>query len=288
MRNYRTTKNEYPLPTTVEKNFSSVPTLSDVTIYESGWETNTPKKGFGPYVRDYYLLHFVLEGKGTYTIGDKTFTVHKNQVFLIPPKRSTTYVADEAEPWTYFWIGFNSVQCKALMEACGFSENNYVLPFADTNWVKRQIRKLYSLKAYPIAYDYSIHGCLYELLGDILYASQKNHLSIKNNAYVFNAKSFIETHFTENISVGDIAKHVGLNRSYFSRIFKTATDVTPQEYLMDTRLTHALLLLSQTKLPLGEISLKCAFNDYSHFYKAFAKKYGLSPGAYRTYAQRER
>ena len=288
MKNFRTAiKSKYNLPTTVEKTFSGIPTLSGITIFESGWENNTPGKSFGPYVREYYLLHFVLEGKGTYEIHGKKHTIKKNQVFLIPPDVKTTYTADGKDPWKYFWIGFNANQCDNLLEACGFDGTKYVVPFSDMLLINRAIKKLYTVKTNLVAYDYFIHGCLYELLGCMLHNAKKEYSSMDDNAHVVTAKNFIEGHFTEPITISDVAKHVGLDRSYFSRIFKESTKVSPQEYLMDTRLKQALILVSQTSLPLSQIALKCAFNDYSHFYKAFSKKYGQTPGSFRRAMQNQ-
>ncbi|MBQ3047301.1 MAG: AraC family transcriptional regulator [Clostridia bacterium] len=281
-------KKQSILPTVVEKNFPSIPNLSDMTIYESGWENNAPGKSFGPYVRDYYLLHFVLEGKGTYIIDGKELAVKSNQVFLIPPNVTTTYFAHSEDPWKYFWIGFNANQCKDLMESCGFYDGIYILPFTDMPIVKQQIKKLYSIKTDMIAYDYFAHGALYELLGCLLHNSQKDFLPLKNDIYVINAKNYIENHFDEKITITDIARHVGLDRSYFSRFFKLKTKVSPQTYLIDTRLKHALLLISQTNLSFSEISQKCAFNDYSHFYKSFQKKYVRTPKQMRDTMQKNK
>ncbi|MBQ7348656.1 MAG: AraC family ligand binding domain-containing protein, partial [Clostridia bacterium] len=67
------------------------------------------KKGhsFGPHTRNYYIIHFCLNGCGT--LKDK-FGVHKisaGELFIIRPDEITTYTADMFTPWEYTWIAFN-------------------------------------------------------------------------------------------------------------------------------------------------------------------------------------
>ena len=280
-------KSKKESPRLWEKTLSIIQNISDMTIFESGWETNTPGRVVGPCVRDYYLLHFIFNGKGYYVVDGQEHVVDKNSVFVISPNVNIKYYADSDDPWKYFWIGFNSTQCKDLMESCGFTEGIYVLPFADIGLVKRAMKKLDTLRSDPIAYDYFIHGCLYEILGCLLHTSQKPEEFFKTDTYVKKAKKYIENNFSKKITVNDMANHVGLERSYFSRVFKGKAKISPQQYLIEVRLNHSATLLTQTNLPLNQIALRCAFNDYSHFYKYFYKRYCQSPKVFRERYKRQ-
>ena len=75
----------------------------DLTIYQYGYERCEPLKSFGPYVRNNYLFHYVISGKGTLNANDeKDHTSHYHlsagSGFLIEPGYVNTYYADEAEP----------------------------------------------------------------------------------------------------------------------------------------------------------------------------------------------
>ena len=64
---------------------------------------------YGPVVRNYYLIHYILAGLGTFQTEQMTYRLHAGQVFLIEPGQETTYIADKNTPWSYIWIGFAEV-----------------------------------------------------------------------------------------------------------------------------------------------------------------------------------
>ena len=81
--------------------------FSDYIPVDFGMERNYPSHSFGPNIRDYYLIHFILEGKGVFINPKKQYELEKGDAFLIRPGEVCTYKADNDEPWTYIWIGFN-------------------------------------------------------------------------------------------------------------------------------------------------------------------------------------
>ena len=72
--------------------------LSDLNPIILGQEDCAPSHKFGPAVRKYVLIHFVLKGKGTFCRGEAEYSVTAGQAFIIFPSEITTYFADEKEP----------------------------------------------------------------------------------------------------------------------------------------------------------------------------------------------
>lgn len=92
---------------------------------------------------------------------------------------------------------------------------------------------------------------------------------------------FIETHFSEDITMGDIASSADISKSEATRCFKRAFQETPYNYLIEYRLSKAATLLTTTDLPVGEIAGLTGFNSSSHFGKLFRESTGRSPREYR-------
>ena len=67
---------------------------------------------YGPHVRNEYLIHFVIDGCGTFINPKGTYSVSKGKAFVIRPGENCTYFADEKAPWEYFWIHFNGTLAK--------------------------------------------------------------------------------------------------------------------------------------------------------------------------------
>ena len=66
--------------------------------------------------------------------------------------------------------------------------------------------------------------------------------------------SFIEQHYSEDISIEDISSSCGLNRSYFSKVFRDTMGESPQGFLLHYRMARAAQLLTESRLPISTIS----------------------------------
>ena len=103
-----------------------------------------------------------------------------------------------------------------------------------------------------------------------------------NNDAVRKAIIFIGQNFSAHLTLEHVARHVYLNPSYFSSIFKQATGVSFKEYVTKVRLSEAKRLLTDTDYPILDIALACGFDSQSYFSKVFKKYTGLSPKQFRS------
>lgn len=95
------------------------------------------------------------------------------------------------------------------------------------------------------------------------------------------AKIFINEHFSNDISLKDIAQNAHTSVFHFSRIFKQATGLAPHRYLTAIRLKHAELLLKNTQLPVKDVGYSSGFLNADYFSYAFKRKYCISPAAFK-------
>lgn len=93
--------------------------------------------------------------------------------------------------------------------------------------------------------------------------------------------SELESRFAEDWSLDEMAHSSAMSVNNFLRIFKSATGVTPMDYLSSLRLTHARRLLRDSALSVSEIAFRCGFHDSNYFTKKFSGAYGCSPREFR-------
>ena len=98
---------------------------------------------------------------------------------------------------------------------------------------------------------------------------------------VSKAKQYIKEHLTEEISVSSIAAALFLSPNYFSRLFKQATGVGCNEYIVRERIEKAKLLLENTNCRTNRIASMAGYKDTNYFYLAFKKQTGMTPTKYR-------
>lgn len=98
---------------------------------------------------------------------------------------------------------------------------------------------------------------------------------------VAQAVEMIRRDFGQPLRIEDVAKACGQSVRQLQRRFQKAFGMTPQEFLVRTRLLEATQMLERTALSAGEIAGKCGFVDASGFALHFRKRMGVSPGGYR-------
>lgn len=119
------------------------------------------------------------------------------------------------------------------------------------------------------------------------YISNENHFFvIKETAHghgdtIKQMISYIQEHFTENITIQDLTEHAHVSRSECFRSFHRYTGKKPMEYINEYRLIQAANLLKETNLSISEIGISCGFCSSSYFGKQFKEKYGVTPLGYR-------
>ena len=94
-------------------------------------------------------------------------------------------------------------------------------------------------------------------------------------------KSYIDTHFREEIRLSTVADIAGMSDSSFSRFFKLHTGRNLSDYIIDLRLGHACRLLVDSSDSIAEIGYHCGFNNLSNFNRIFRKRKDCSPSEFR-------
>ena len=86
-----------------------------------GYARCEPLHSYGPAMRSHYLLHYIVDGKGTYQTGERKFQLEAGEGFLIEPNSLVYYQADGKEPWSYLWIGFSGKRAEEYLEDLGLN-----------------------------------------------------------------------------------------------------------------------------------------------------------------------
>jgi AraC family transcriptional regulator len=94
-------------------------------------------------------------------------------------------------------------------------------------------------------------------------------------------EEYIDLHLEKDLSVEDLAAHLGISTSYFARSFRSSVGLAPHAYVMRRRLLRAQELLASTDLPLIDIALATGFADQSHFCRRFHQMTGMPPRTFR-------
>lgn len=251
-----------------------------LSVIEYGWEVHKAGSSYGPAERDYYILHFITKGKGRFVIGDKEYILKKGDCFLLPPKITTYYEADKKNPYTYYWVGFDGIEAKGLLEKTGLIlDDNYVIHPKNFNSVFEMFSNFDVSTTNNSAIPYQLVGKLYLLFSEIM-SDQSSENEQKSN-YVDLAINYMNLNYAKNISIELLSRIVGVDRTYFYRLFKESTKISPKEYLSNLRIEKAKMLLCNSNMNIKEIALSVGFSNYLSFERVFKEKSGVNPTIYR-------
>lgn len=239
--------------------------FSDLNPLVVGFEKCKPDYAFGPWVRNNYLIHYIVSGEGVLYKNDKEYPVKKGEFFLIEPGEVTTYKADSELPWHYIWVEFNGELSKRFstlsspVVTYNFSTFTDMLHVEEFNNMREEF----------------VVSKLFELYSHVFENSDKL------SDYEKRIYNYIKLNYMRDISVDELSSMIGLNRRYMSRMFKQKTGYTVKEYITKTRMEHAFTLL-QLGYSVFQVSVMVGYSDAFNFSKMFKKYYGMTPTSIKT------
>ena len=117
----------------------------ELSIFNCGHEQCDPCHTWGPGIRDHYLIHLVVAGKGTYKTESGTFQLQAGDLFLVKPSHLVTYTADAEAPWKYYWVGFNGACANRLVQQTPFSDAKPVFHCQNPELLQSALHDIYSV-----------------------------------------------------------------------------------------------------------------------------------------------
>ena len=258
---------------------------SELFLAYCGWEKNAPLHAFGPQVRKNYVMHFVLDGKGTYSNGVRIWNLSRGDVFFIAPGDKYEYVADEKEPWSYTWIGFNGVRAEEFSSVAGFTREEPVRHCLHLSEIQAMISGMLDAHTMNLPDDLHRNALLLDIFSLLIRENAEAGKSVSSTVqepgFVDLALDYIVKNIDKNIRINDLASRLNVSRSYLSSSFKKALGCSPQTFILNLRMERAKNLLRTTTLPINVIADSVGYQDQLAFSKIFKHYFGVSPRDFR-------
>ena len=237
---------------------------SDINPISFGHHNCDPSYGFGPAVRDHYLIHFVVSGCGTFKAYGREYSVMPGEMFVIKPFVETYYQADEKNPWSYMWIGFKTERELP-------AELNPIIKCPEAFRIFDAMKRCEEFSTGRSAY---LASKLWELFS-VLLENNKNKPD-----YVEIALNCIHSEYMNGITISEIAERLELDRTYFYSVFKNKTGISPKKYLLQYRMKIAASLIKEMHKSVSVAAYSVGYNDIFTFSKMFKQCFGVSPSEY--------
>ncbi len=233
------------------------------------------------FKRDYFppiLIVFVREGLLHVEYRDLKFDAGKGDVVLLDCTEPHYYHAREGLEFLYMHFdGTNAHEiCQYILERTG-------------PWIRQASNVLVGRELYNMVEFYRHDGIenmihtaarINRIVGYLLTLDRAQYMNQKEDP-IEHAIRYIRNNVGKDISLEELAEKVHLSTYYFAHCFKQETGFAPMEYIINTRLERAKVLLVQTRTPIGEIAYEVGYSSNSSFNNMFVKRAGMSPRQYR-------
>jgi AraC-like DNA-binding protein len=215
--------------------------------------------------------------------GGTTYRLGRCDAFLIAPGGVVDYKADHEDPWSYAWVGFHGLKAEALLQEAGVSVRRPVFRTEDDGRLEALVRDMLSAADWKRGRDPMLLGLLYQFLAVLAVRPgivREDPQGTRQEEYLQRALDYVAMNYAGPLSVADLARHAGLDRTYLYSLFMKHIGVSPKDHLLRFRVDRACTLL-RTSLSVAEVARSVGYDDPQVFSRVFRRLKGIPPGRWR-------
>jgi len=203
---------------------------NDLIPYLIGQEQCKGAHSWGPGIRDYYLVHYIKKGKGTFRADGKEYKLQAGQMFFIFPENVSYYIADEEDPWEYDWIGFGGGRATQLLTQVGITQQNPIFNCLSQLKIIQCLEEMLENYDNHPAHQIRFTGLMYLFISYLIEDSPDSVSTFGSADQYFNrAIEYIGKNYSHTLTVVELAGFIGIDRKYLYQIFKRSCNLSPRQ-----------------------------------------------------------
>ncbi|HEY5561038.1 MAG TPA: AraC family transcriptional regulator [Clostridiaceae bacterium] len=235
---------------------------------------------FPPHLHSYVEVIFIEEGEISATINKETKLLKEGEIGISFPNDIHSYHTYSESKLILLLFSPEIINSYFINLLDKTLEN----PFMDKDLLNDKVMYFITLLLNEFIAnrnEFIIKGLLYSIFGTL-----HNKFKFKNRKYAYNGTvqillKYIESHYTENISLDSISKSLGFNKFYISRLFTKKIGFQLNEYVNKLRINMAQSLLMETDTSIVNIAFECGFESQRNFNRVFKACTSLTPTEFR-------
>ncbi|MCD8355602.1 MAG: AraC family transcriptional regulator [Clostridia bacterium] len=255
--------------------------FTEVSLSQYGRYLGDEETPILPFLNERTIVTYVTSGTGTVKLGSSQHAIEPGSIVVFFPGVCINCTSLEGQQITAMWLELDGNVLPEILVRAGLTPQKPTLTLtvpSDESETAAAFTKLTDPEQ-----EYGplrATGIALELLDSLLRETPRPcqpKVSNLQRYYVDKSIRYIKAKYPQDISVEDIAQYCGLNRSYLGKLFRDATGITTQEYLIRQRMSVACSYLERGAAPIATIARSVGYPNQLHFSRAFHKVFGIPP-----------
>lgn len=231
-----------------------------------------------------YLFFLVESGSGLLEYGGSRYRLQAGDCVFLDCRQPYLHRTGE-DLWTLRWAHFFGPNMGAIYKKYEERGGQPVFHASRPEKFSQRLQELYTLAASDdYVRDMQICGRLVDLLTLLMEESWHPgpvRVARGKKQNLQEIKDYLDTHFTEKITLDNLSERFYINKFYLTRVFKEQFGQSVTGYLLQLRITQAKRMLRFTDHSMESIAQECGLSDANYFSRLFKKVEGIPPGEYR-------
>lgn len=242
---------------------------------------------YGRTLQEYQLI-YITRGGGVFE--SKSAGVRRvpaGTLFALFPSEWHRYSPDQSTGWDEYWVAFQGKIAAELLTECGLSPQEPMLDLGIHGEIVEEFMQICEEMREEAAGHQQVMAARTQLIMGLASASMlRNSLEGTDLGRVIErAKFLLLERMAQPVNMEELAAELHVGYSWFRRMFRQYTGLSPAQYHQQLRLNRACEQLRSTALPIALISQELGFDSPEYFARIFRAKTNHSPREYRSMAQ---
>lgn len=233
---------------------------------------------------DFCEILYVAGGAGEAILEGKKFRLAPGDLVVVNPGTLHEERSDAKAPLRLIFLAIRDFAVPGLPAGCLSQEKYRVLSCGEYQYkMDIYLRELLQETSSQIEFYQEISqglvSALLVLVMRLIRINPEDEAALSQECQKI--KEYLDQNFTSPITLDSLSETVYISKHYLSHLFKEQTGVSPIKYLTSKRMEKACELLSETELPVSEVSKAVGYENPLYFSQVFKRVYGISPVKYR-------
>ena len=233
---------------------------------------------------DFCEILYVAGGAGEAILERKKFRLAPGDLVVVNPGTLHEERSDAKAPLRLIFLAIRDFAVPGLPAGCLSQEKYRVLSCGEYRYkMDIYLRELLQETSSQIEFYQEISqglvSALLVLVMRLIRINPEDEAALSQECQKI--KEYLDQNFTSPITLDSLSETVYISKHYLSHLFKEQTGVSPIKYLTSKRMEKACELLSETELPVSEVSKAVGYENPLYFSQVFKRVYGISPVKYR-------